>query len=112
MVSSEVKAHLAQYEERARALREELALHDHRYHVLGHPVVSRKAYHRLLRELTELESLGVPVALDSATRRRGGMPRPRFEADEHREPWPELTRVQSVAELRAYHSRLTDVEGV
>jgi DNA ligase (NAD+) len=111
MVSSEVKTHLAQYEERARALREELALHDHRYFVLEYPLITWKEYGRLRRELMEIEARGVPVALDSASRRRGGTPRTRFEVEEHREVWPELARVQSVAELRAYHGRLADLQG-
>src|SRR5262249_13410499 len=68
-------------------------------------------YNRLRRELMEIEARGVAIALDSATWRRGGSPRNTFDVEEHREPWPELARVQSVAELRAYHARLADLQG-
>ncbi|MCK6547242.1 hypothetical protein L6R52_15430 [Myxococcota bacterium] len=111
MGSSEVKAQLAAYEERARQLREDLAHHEHRFHVLEHPVVRPAEHARLRRELEELEQRGVPVALDSASRRRGGLPRARMDVDAHRERWLELPRIQSVAELRAHHARVAELEG-
>jgi DNA ligase (NAD+) len=110
MGTSEVKAHLGSLEERARDLREELADHDHRFHVLEHPVITEKEHARMLRELEELEARGVAVTLDSATLRRGGSPRARLEIVEHRDRWPDLPRVQSVAELKAYHGRVHDIE--
>lgn len=111
MGPSEVKAHLAAYEDRARRLREELAGHEHRLHVLEHPVLPEREYLKLARELEALEARGVAVALDSPSRRRGGLPRQRFAPAAHREPWLELPKVQSVAELRAYHTRLSNLDG-
>lgn len=110
MGSSEVKAHLAMYEERAAQLREELAQHDHRFFVLEQPTLKRNEHLRLRRELEDLERRGVPVGPDSPVLRRGLSPRVRVERA-HREPWPELPRVQSVAELRAYTARVAELEG-
>lgn len=110
MGSSEVKAHSSS-EERARALREELAQHDHRIHVLEHPVISAREYARLRQELEDLEVAGASVQLDSASLRRGGTVRTVFDVIAHRSPWPELPKVQSVAELRAYHARIAELEG-
>lgn len=109
MGSSEVKAHSS--EERARQLREELAQHDHRVHVLEHPVISAREYARLLQELEDIEGSGVVVRPDSASLRRGVPPRTAFDVVAHRGLWPELPKVQSVAELRAYHARIAELEG-
>lgn len=110
MGSSEVKAHLEPHA-RAEKLRGELAEHDHRAHVLEHPVISAREHARLLEQLAELEASGIAVTPSSATLRRGGSPRTTFEVIAHREHWPELPKVQSVAELRAYHARNAEIEG-
>ncbi len=59
--------------ERARALRAEIAQHDHRYYVLDDPSIPDAEYDRLFRELQALEAAhpGL-VTPDSPTQRVGG----------------------------------------
>jgi DNA ligase (NAD+) len=58
---------------RARALREEIARHDHAYYVLDAPTVPDAEYDRLFRELQQLEAAHPELLTpDSPTQRVGG----------------------------------------
>jgi len=72
---------------RAKALREEIGEHDHRYYVLDAPTVSDAQYDALYRELVALETQYPPlVTPDSPTQRVGGAPAAAFEPVRHRVP--------------------------
>jgi DNA ligase (NAD+) len=94
---------------RAAELREELALHNHRYYVLDDPLIGDDTYDALLHELRALESehpsLRTP---DSPTQRVGAPPLDRFEQVEHLEPMLSLANARNEEELRAWETRLTN----
>ncbi len=73
--------------ERARALRDEIAAHDHAYYVLAAPTVPDAEYDRLFRELQSLEAAHPELRTpDSPTQRVGGAPRSDLPAVRHAVP--------------------------
>jgi DNA ligase (NAD+) len=73
--------------ERARALREQIAAHDHAYYVLAAPTVPDAEYDRLFRELQALEAAHPELQTpDSPTQRVGGAPRSDLPAVRHAVP--------------------------
>ena len=102
---------------RAAALREELAEHLHRYHVLDAPTIDDAAYDALFRELEELErahpALREP---DSPTQRVGAAPLEGFEPIVHAQPMLSLANAFSDEEMtefdRRTRGRLEREEGV
>lgn len=96
-------------EERAQALRAEIADHEHRTYVLEHPSIDRRLLARLRAELVHLESDGVAQTPDSPTRRIPSAPAADFLRLEHRRTWPDLPEVQSVAELKGFHAKVLGV---
>ncbi|MCC7382771.1 MAG: hypothetical protein IT384_13125 [Deltaproteobacteria bacterium] len=108
-----VKEHLAisGAAEKAQSLREELAYHDHRYHVLEYPLISTRRYWEMREALAEIEREGVPIELDSASRRAGGATRSAFELVTHRPPWPAPPVLRSPSELRRYVEQVIQREG-
>ena len=89
--------------ERARALRDELNRHNHRYYVLDDPEIPDAEYDRLFRELqvleTEYPALRTP---DSPTQRVGAPPSGAFAEVEHLQPMQSLANAFSEDELRAH----------
>ncbi|MBI4815889.1 MAG: hypothetical protein HY791_06520 [Deltaproteobacteria bacterium] len=98
----EVKDQLEDLRRRAAELTEELAYHEHREHVLESPLVSRKKYLELRRELEALESRGVSRSLGSASHRKPAEARPAFERSNHRPKWPDPVSLRSHAELKKH----------
>lgn len=93
---------------RAAKLRQEIELHNYRYHVLDAPVVPDQEYDRLFRELQELEVRFPELATpDSPTRRVGAEPAEGFAKVEHPVPMLSLANAFSESELRAFHRRVT-----
>ncbi|MFN9030896.1 MAG: NAD-dependent DNA ligase LigA [Betaproteobacteria bacterium] len=73
--------------ERARALREQIAAHDHAYYVLASPTVPDAEYDRLFRELQAIEAANPQLQTpDSPTQRVGGAPRSDLPAVRHAVP--------------------------
>jgi DNA ligase (NAD+) len=71
----------------ARALREEIARHDHAYYVLDAPVVPDAEYDRLFRELQDIEAAHPElVSPDSPTQRVAGAPSGAFAPVRHAVP--------------------------
>lgn len=92
---------------RARALREQLDHHAHRYYVLDDPEVGDDVYDALLDELRRIEAERPALATpDSPTRRVGAEPVSRLEKVTHVEPMLSLGNVRSPAELRAWVARM------
>jgi len=74
-------------QQRAQALREEIARHDHAYYVLDTPTVPDVEYDRLFRELQALEAEHPELRTsDSPTQRVGGKPLAQFPPVRHRVP--------------------------
>jgi DNA ligase (NAD+) len=92
---------------RAKALRQELAEHNHRYYVLDDPLIDDDAYDALLDELRAIEAehpeLRTP---DSPTQRVGAPPLERFQQVEHAEQMLSLANARNEEELRAWETRI------
>ncbi|NLF54368.1 MAG: NAD-dependent DNA ligase LigA [Thauera phenolivorans] len=72
---------------RVRALRAELARHDHAYYVLDAPTIPDAEYDRLFQELQALEAAHPALrSPDSPTQRVGGKPLPGFATVVHKVP--------------------------
>ena len=99
--------------ERAEALRETLAGHDHRYYVLDEPSVPDAEYDQLMLELRSLESTFPSLVTSSSpTQRVSGKASTLFAEVKHLAPMLSLDNVFSEEELRAWVARCAkDSEG-
>ncbi|MBM3471298.1 MAG: NAD-dependent DNA ligase LigA [Armatimonadetes bacterium] len=97
---------------RAEKLREEIAEHNYRYHVLDAPTISDAAYDRLVRELRDLEERypGL-ITPDSPTQRVGAPPSAAFAMVRHRAPMLSLTNAFEEAELDSWDKRIRTALG-
>jgi len=92
---------------RAEWLREELALHNHRYYVLDDPTIGDDEYDALLNELRAIEAEHPELLTpDSPTQRVGAPPLERFEQVEHAEQMLSLANARNEEELRAWETRI------
>ncbi len=92
---------------RAAHLRQQLALHNYRYHVLESPVISDSEFDQLLRELVELEAHHPEIVTpDSPTQRVGGEPAERFPKVRHPVPVLSLGNAFDESEVRAWADRI------
>ena len=81
-------------ERRAAQLREQVAHHNYRYHVLDDPDVSDAEYDRLFDELKRLEDEHPELATpDSPTQRVGAAPSDKFRKVDHLTPMGSLEKV-------------------
>lgn len=98
--------------ERAAELREQLAYHSHRYHVLDEPEISDAEYDSMLRELIALEeedpSLVTP---DSPTQRVGAPVGDLFAEVAHRVRMFSLDNAEAEEDLEAWEGRLERLLG-
>ena len=94
-------------ERRVERLREQLRHHDHRYYVLGEPVISDREYDRLLEELRRLEAEHPElVTPDSPTQRVGGEPIPGFTHVTHAVPMLSVDNTYDESQLREFDARV------
>ncbi|MFP3900112.1 MAG: NAD-dependent DNA ligase LigA [Acidimicrobiia bacterium] len=95
-------------EDRAEALRSEIAEHDHRYHVLDQPTISDAEYDELVRELRALEEeFPELITPESPTQRVGGAPVATvFAPVVHDVPMMSLDNAFDEGELHAWVQRL------
>ncbi|WP_341644688.1 NAD-dependent DNA ligase LigA [Thauera sp. SDU_THAU2] len=90
--------------QRAQALRDEIARHDHAYYVLDAPTVPDAEYDRLFRELQALEEAHPELCTpDSPTRRVGGRPLEQFPPVRHRVPMLSI-RTETDTEASGAHT--------
>src|SRR5919106_6977308 len=83
-------------ERRAAALREQVAHHNYRYHVLDDPEVSDADYDRIFDELKRLEEEHPELATpDSPTQRVGAAPSDKFRKVHHLSPMGSLEKVST-----------------
>ncbi|MCK4590289.1 MAG: NAD-dependent DNA ligase LigA, partial [Candidatus Latescibacteria bacterium] len=93
-------------EQRIVELSETIREHNHRYYVLGEPVISDYEYDQLMRELIELERQHPElVKPDSPTQRVGGQPTEEFPTVVHSSPMLSLDNTYSEEELRDFERR-------
>jgi DNA ligase (NAD+) len=94
---------------RARELRELIAHHNHRYHVLDDPEISDAAFDLLLRELRELEAAQPHlITPDSPTQRVGGAAATAFPGVQHRLPMLSLDNAFADDEVFAFDRRVRE----
>ena len=87
-------------------LREQVRLHNYRYHVLDDPIVSDAEYDALFRELQTLEATHPELADPaSPTQRVGAEPAPQFAEVVHPRPMLSLGNAFNDAELETWRSR-------
>jgi len=92
-----------QAEQRAEKLREAIADHNYRYHVLDAPEISDAAFDRLMAELRAIEEEYPDlVTADSPTQRVGGRPREGFETLRHETPMRSLLSVYDEDGMRRF----------
>jgi DNA ligase (NAD+) len=92
---------------RAAELREQVAYHSRRYHVLDDPEIGDDVYDALFNELKALEAeYPELVQPDSPTQRVGEEPVSRLAKVEHLQPMLSLANARSEEELRAWVARM------
>ncbi len=97
----------SQVVERAAQLRQQLAFHNYRYHVLESPLISDSEFDKLLRDLVELEADHPEIVTpDSPTQRVGGEAAERFAKVRHPAPVLSLGNAFDQAEVRAWADRI------
>ncbi|MBW2279627.1 MAG: NAD-dependent DNA ligase LigA [Deltaproteobacteria bacterium] len=88
-------------------LRQEVALHNRRYHVLDDPLISDGEYDRLYRDLVALEAKHPEwLSADSPTQRVGDSPREGFSTVEHVVPMLSLDNGMDREQVEAFDSRI------
>lgn len=98
--------------ERVERLRTEIRRHDSLYYDKAEPVISDFEYDQLFAELREIEAAHPELmSEDSPTLRVGGLPLEGLEQVEHAVPMLSLDNTYSVAELGAWHDRVSRALG-
>jgi len=91
------------------ALRDQIRLYNHQYHVLDEPSVPDAEYDRLMRELQAIEEQHPElISDDSPTQRVGAEPASTFTTVQHELPMLSLDNAFSEEELNSFHRRVTD----
>ena len=93
----------------AAQLRQELAEHNHRYHVLDAPVITDQAYDRLFCRLQQLEEeFPELLTVDSPTQRVGSAPASHLETVTHEVAMLSLDNAFDDEEMHSFDRRLHD----
>jgi DNA ligase (NAD+) len=88
-------------------LREEIRLHDYRYHVLDDPLISDAEYDRLFRRLVEMEAAHPDlVTPDSPTQKVGAAPQAGFKVVKRDVPMLSLENAMNAEEFVEWTERL------
>ena len=91
------------------SLREEINLHNYRYHVLDDPQITDQAYDRLYRSLQQIEQQYPElVSEQSPTQRVGSAPATQFKSVRHEIAMLSLDNAFDDDEMRAFEKRLAD----
>ena len=97
---------------RAEELREQLRMHNYRYHVLDDPIVSDAEYDALMRELRAIEEAYPQlVTPDSPTRRVGNAPSEKFAKVRHPVAMLSLGNAFEESDIRAWRERIVRLMG-
>lgn len=96
---------------RAEALRTELSLHNHKYHVENTPIISDDAFNLLFRELQDLEAAHPELkTMDSPTLRVGGAPLKGFKKVRHTVRLLSIANSMNETEAAAFHEKTGGAE--
>ena len=94
-----------------QSLKEQVHLHNYRYHVLDSPLISDYEFDQLLAELRQIEADHPDwVTPDSPTQRTGAPPAEGFVKVRHPGPILSLANAFSEADLRAWLERIARVD--
>ncbi len=97
----------SRYEE----LKEQVHLHNYRYHVLDAPLISDLEYDRLLNELKAIEAEHPDwITPDSPTQRAGAAPLDKFEKVRHPAPILSLSNAFGADDARAWFERVKKLD--
>ena len=92
-------------------LRQEIRLHNYRYHVLDAPLVSDYEYDQLLVRLREIEALNPEwITADSPTQRVGAPISGKFSKVEHPGPILSLANAFDLDGVRAWYERISRLD--
>src|SRR4030042_2947053 len=98
---------MADLQPRIAELRQQLNLHNYRYHVLDSPLISDAEYDKLMVELRRLEAEHPElVTPDSPTQRVGGQPSDKFVKVRHPRPILSLGNAFDADGVRAWWERV------
>jgi DNA ligase (NAD+) len=94
-------------EQQLSQLRQEVARHNYRYHVLDDPVISDAEYDQLFRRLLDLEKEHPELATpDSPTQKVGAPPLDKFRTVQHTLPMLSLNNANDEEELKEFEERI------
>jgi DNA ligase (NAD+) len=94
-----------------KELKEQVHLHNYRYHVLDAPLISDLEYDRLLNELKALEAEHPDwITPDSPTQRAGAAPLDKFEKVQHPAPILSLSNAFGADDARAWFERVKKLD--
>ena len=97
----------AQLENELSELRQEIARHNYRYHVLDDPAITDAAYDELFRRLLQLEKEHPELATpDSPTQKVGAPPLDKFRTVQHTLPMLSLNNANDEQELVEFEERI------
>lgn len=97
--------------EHYQSLKEQVHLHNYRYHVLDSPLISDYEFDHMLAELRQIEADHPDwVMPDSPTQRTGAPPAEGFVKVRHPAPILSLANAFSEADIRAWLERITRVD--
>jgi DNA ligase (NAD+) len=89
------------------SLRQEIAFHNYRYHVLDQPLISDYEFDQLMQRLRKMEAEYPQYASpDSPTQRTGAAPSERFTKVQHPSPILSLSNAFTIPEVRLWYERL------
>ncbi|MBI4730805.1 MAG: NAD-dependent DNA ligase LigA [Chloroflexi bacterium] len=92
-------------------LKQQIHLHNHRYHVLDDPLISDAEFDRLVVELKQIESEHPDwVTPDSPSQRAGGAPSEKFEKVRHPRPILSLANAFGAQDARAWYERIRKLD--
>lgn len=92
---------------RSAELRQKIAEHNYRYHVLAEPIISDSEYDALLNELRAIENANPHlITSDSPTQRVGGVAADGFAKVRHAKPILSLANAFDGADVRAWRERI------
>src|SRR5206468_1450135 len=95
---------------RIEELRRQIREHEHRYYVLGQPVISDYEFDQLMRELQRLEQENPElITPDSPSQRVGGEPAKEFPTHQFSRPMLSLENAYSEEELRDWVRRVVQL---
>ena len=101
----------ARLRERYEDLRQQVNLHNYRYHVLDDPLISDYEYDQLMNSLRQIEAQHPEwVTPDSPTQRAGTAPAEKFTRVRHPAPILSLGNAFSNEDIRAWFDRISKLD--